>query len=253
DDYNELLESMRSGELTKKHIDLLKERVLSNIAARGDAFEESQEELNESRLYTHNLNTAQYNAERLKMLDGEEKEFVMTGDGPESMVATLKRGCLAPEKLKLKIGAVVISLKNDPDCEYVNGSVGKVVDFDSKNNDPIVQFENGNKCIMEEAQWQITSIETGEELASIKQIPLTLAWGITIHKSQGMTLGKATIDLRKAFEPGMGYVALSRLRSFSDLTLLGFNDIAIRTSDKARELDKYFRERSQLLETLYGE
>jgi uncharacterized protein YpbB len=80
--------------------------------------------------------------------------------------------------------------------------------------------------------------------ATLKQIPLRLAWAITIHKSQGMTLDAAEIDLGDAFEPGMGYVALSRVRSLSGLKLMNLNEMALKVHPKILQQDEIFKEQS---------
>lgn len=80
--------------------------------------------------------------------------------------------------------------------------------------------------------------------ASLSQIPLRLAWAITVHKSQGMTLDAARIDLRKAFVEGMGYVALSRVRTLEGLSLIGINQMALKISPEAAEIDRVLRKRA---------
>ena len=85
-------------------------------------------------------------------------------------------------------------------------------------------------------------------LASVKQVPLRCAWAITIHKSQGMTLDRARMDLRRTFAPGMGYVALSRVESMNGLYLDGINERAFLVSPEAVRLDGILRERSQMAE-----
>ncbi len=82
-------------------------------------------------------------------------------------------------------------------------------------------------------------------IAQLTQIPLRLAWAITVHKSQGMTLSAAELDLRKSFLPGMGYVALSRVKSLSGLRLLGFNELALRVNPQITEIDKYLLKLSE--------
>ena len=81
-------------------------------------------------------------------------------------------------------------------------------------------------------------------LASVKQVPLRCAWAITIHKSQGMTLDRAVMDLRRTFAPGMGYVALSRVERLDGLYLGGINNRAFLVSPDAVMLDSILRRRS---------
>ena len=82
-------------------------------------------------------------------------------------------------------------------------------------------------------------------MAGISQIPLRLAWAITVHKSQGMNLNSAEIDLSRCFLEGMGYVALSRLRDLKGLKLMGINDLAFKVNPQALELDENFRKLSK--------
>ena len=104
---------------------------------------------------------------------------------------------------------------------------------------PVVRLNTGREVIAEPEEWIIED-ETGEVLASYEQVPLCLAWAITIHKSQGMTLDAAEIDLSRTFELGQGYVALSRLKSLAGLQLLGMNDMSLQLDPLARGADKRF-------------
>jgi hypothetical protein len=158
-------------------------------------------------------------------------------------VQALKRGCLSPEGLELKQGAVVMFTKNDPAGRYVNGTLGIVEEFDATDGHPMVRTRSGRRILAEPAKWKID--EGGKERASITQVPLRLAWAITVHKSQGMSLDAAVIDLSRAFEYGQGYVALSRLRELSGLHLLGLNERALRVHPLAVEKDAEFRAASQ--------
>ena len=90
--------------------------------------------------------------------------------------------------------------------------------------------------------------DEGKVLAKISQVPLRLAWAITVHKSQGMSLDAAEIDLSKCFELGMGYVALSRVRSLDGIKLMGINEVALRVNEDVVKKDKEFRELSKKLE-----
>ena len=104
---------------------------------------------------------------------------------------------------------------------------------------PVVRLNSGRDVIAEPEEWIIED-ETGDVLASYEQVPLCLAWAITIHKSQGMTLDAAEIDLSRTFELGQGYVALSRLKSLAGLQLLGMNDMSLQLDPLARGADKRF-------------
>ncbi|MEN2750437.1 AAA family ATPase [Psychrobacter sp. FBL11] len=104
---------------------------------------------------------------------------------------------------------------------------------------PVVRLNSGREVIAEPEEWIIED-ETGDVLASYHQVPLCLAWAITIHKSQGMTLDAAEIDLSRTFELGQGYVALSRLKSLAGLQLLGMNDMSLQLDPLARGADKRF-------------
>lgn len=117
---------------------------------------------------------------------------------------------------------------------------------------PIIKLNNGRQVIAEGEEW-IVEDENGEILASYTQIPLTLAWAITIHKSQGMTLDAAEIDLSKTFELGQGYVALSRLKSLEGLKLLGMNDLSLRLDPLARGADSRFKVLSSEAEQAFEE
>lgn len=188
-----------------------------------------------TKLYTHNIDVDAINSLQLDKI--KEKEFVsnMHSSGELKLVELLKKSCLAPEELVLKKGAKVMFLKNNFDRGYVNGTLGKVVGFDD-NEYPIVKTFSGKKIIATPASWTIEEDDVVK--AEISQIPLRLAWAITVHKSQGMTLDAAEIDLSKAFERGMGYVALSRVKTLDGIKLMGFNETALEVNSKVISLEK---------------
>ncbi|PJM77983.1 DEAD/DEAH box helicase [Bifidobacterium felsineum] len=181
---------------------------------------------------------------RLRQIPNERHEFFAETAGPVNLVSRLKKNMLAPEHLVLKVGAAVMALRNDADRQFVNGSLGTVRAFapEAKGGWPIVEFENGNIVTMRPATWEMMDGET--VLASVSQVPLRCAWGITIHKSQGMTLDRAVMDLRRTFAPGMGYVALSRVESLGGLYLAGVNERMFLVSPDAVVLDGALREAS---------
>lgn len=195
-----------------------------------------------TKLYTHNIDVDAINNFELSKI--KEKEFVyyMNSRGQENISSFLAQSCLAPEKLALKKGAKVMFVKNNFDKGYVNGTLGEVVNF-NEDGLPIVKTFMGNYITAESANW---TIEEDEEVkAEVSQIPLRLAYAITVHKSQGMNLDAAEIDLSKSFVRGMGYVALSRLRNLLGLKLVGINEIAFLVDEDILRLDKIFKKASE--------
>lgn len=195
-----------------------------------------------TKLFTHNLSVDAINDFELQKIKEDPVVFKMTSGGLEDLIKTLKGGCLAPENLILKKGAVVMFVKNNFDRGYVNGTLGKVMGFDEEGF-PIVKTYQGQTIHAQPEGWSIDGHDD-KPLAWIMQVPLRLAWAITVHKSQGMTLDAAEIDLSKSFEYGMGYVALSRVRRLDGIKLLGINEAAMEVNPEVTEMDKVLLEMS---------
>ncbi|TAN28303.1 MAG: hypothetical protein EPN30_03345 [Actinomycetota bacterium] len=226
-----VLEAMRNGGLDTKHIELLESRMQIR----------PPEDVEVTRLYSHNVNVDAINQKRIAMLDGPPMEFEMGSKGPSAAVDQLSRRVLAPRLLQLKVGAEIMFVANDPARAFVNGSRGKVVRF--HDGRPVVELANSGRHItVGPYAWQ--NIEDDKVRAEVVQLPLRLAWAITIHKSQGMSIDSAEIDLSRSFTPGMGYVALSRLRSLQGLYLSGMNAMALRLHPEIFELDEKLRHSS---------
>lgn len=200
-----------------------------------------------TRLHSHNLDVDAVNNHHLSLIDQQSKEFSMTMIGQPQLIQSLVNSCLAPQRLYLKIGAQVMFVKNNFEQGYVNGTLGTVVDWDNHGL-PVVQLLNNDLVYPETASWKIE--EDGYTLAEISQLPLRLAWAITIHKSQGMSLDAAEVDLGKSFVPGMGYVALSRVRTLDGLTIQSINNVALQINPQVLELDQDLLKQSQIAEEL---
>lgn len=197
-----------------------------------------------TKLYTHNRAVDAENLFELGRLSGEERSYKMSGQGAAALVKSLKESyCLAPEILSLKRRSIVMFVRNNFSKGYVNGTLGIVVDFDQENGYPIIETVAGKRIVAGPETW---AIEDGDHiLAAVSQIPLRLAWAITVHKSQGMSLDGAAIDLSHTFEFGMGYVALSRVRTLGGIRLLGINDLAWQVNQKAIVLDEQLIKKSR--------
>jgi ATP-dependent exoDNAse (exonuclease V) alpha subunit len=232
-DLNLILNEIRQGGISDKSYAKLKK------ASKNELNQEKEP----TKLFTHNSDVDRINSEHLATLPGNPKTFSATTKGNEKLIETLKNSVLAGENLAFKIGAKVMFVKNDTERRYVNGSMGTVLGFTDKGF-PSVKLLNGKTVATEIENWSIVD-DAGKTLASYNQIPLRLAWAITVHKCQGMTLDEAEIDLSKTFEKGQGYVALSRLKKLENLQLIGLNEMALSVDRLAQKADIRFKELSE--------
>ena len=231
---NDILNAIRAQNISPEHIQALKQTRDQGI---GDIF---------TRLYTHNMDVDSINFKHLNEIDQESRQFDAQCDGNDKLIETLKSSVRAPENLTLKKHAKVMFVKNNFDLGYINGSLGEVIAFEEDDEYgvlPKVKLTDGTTLTVEPETWSVDNDE-GKTIASFQQIPLRLAWAITIHKSQGMTLETAEINLANTFEKGQGYVALSRLKTLNGLKLLGLNDQALELDSLAIKADRRFQELS---------
>jgi ATP-dependent DNA helicase PIF1 len=236
--YLELLSMMRRGDVSAQAHATLRARKV--VPKSGNVH---------TTLFPHNANVDTINSQELAKLPGFGRSYLMTSRGAPPLIESLKRNCLSPETLVLKKGARVIFTKNDIEGEYVNGTLGEVIDFDL-GGQPIVKTRNGRRLAVEPVEWAV--MDGNKKLAEISQLPLRLAWAITVHKSQGMSLDSAHIDLSQAFEYGQGYVALSRVRTLAGLYLSGFNERALQVHPDVLAKDVQFRDSSDTAEDTFS-
>lgn len=202
------------------------------------------------RLFSHNADVDAVNDRILSKLPGDTKTFAMSSHGPRAMVVALEKGCLSPKLLRLKKGATVMFTKNNPQERFVNGTLGTVVDFSRGSGRPLVETRDGRRITADPMDWAIE--EGGKERARVTQIPLRLAWAMTVHKSQGISLDEAVMDLSRVFEFGQGYVALSRVKRLSGLHLIGWNERAFQVHPDVFARDHIFRRASDAADTLFA-
>ena len=229
----DVLDDIRSGSISEKTNKALEARM--DVSLSDDA--------KITQLYTHNADVDRINLAELNKLDAEEKLYVYESKGTAKNIDKIFKSSLVLEELRLKKGALVIFIKNSPDGEYVNGTTGVVQSFSSIDKMPIVITTEGRKVKLDLEDWSLEN-DSGKVTATVSQVPLRLAWAITIHKSQGMTLDAAHIDLSKTFEVGQGYVALSRIKSIEGLSLLGLNPMALRVDPLILHIDDRIKQAS---------
>ncbi len=229
DNFLKVLNAVRDASVTEEIRTILKNR-----------FDQKSKE-GATRLYSHNRDVDSENISELQKIGEKVFKYEMQERGRGGLVEMLKKSCLAPENLELKVGAKVMFVKNNFEEGYVNGTLGIVerCGFEEIK----VRTIGGVLIDVERAIWVIE--EDGKIKAEVSQYPLRLAWAITIHKSQGMSLDAAEIDLSQSFEKGMGYVALSRVRSLDGLFLKGLNEKALEINEEVLEFDQKFRKLSK--------
>ena len=240
--FTAVLSAIRAGDWDESHV--------STIMTRETEGDELGDDI--PRLFTHNADVDRINSDKLGNIKSGEKKYIMESSGAPTLIEALKRGCLSPEVLVLKEGAIVMCTKNNQTAGYVNGTLGTVIGFSSgwgSTASPIIQTRDGREITIESAEWAVE--ENGKIRAKVTQIPLRLAWAITVHKSQGMSMDSAAMDLSKAFEYGQGYVALSRVRTLDGLHVLGWSEEALKVHPAVAARDREFRDASEEAETAF--
>jgi energy-coupling factor transporter ATP-binding protein EcfA2 len=175
------------------------------------------------RLFTHNTQVDRWNGYRLSCIDLPESGYQARVEGPDHQIDFLRKNLLTPERLVLKPGAKVMFTVNKPDAGFVNGQTGTVIVC---GREEVLVDCDGMPIRVGLHEWRFDPRD--RHSATFSQLPLRLAWSLTIHKAQGLTLDSAYIDVRAAREPGQAYVAVSRVRTLAGLHLKAwFNGVFV--------------------------
>ena len=207
----ELLEHVRLGQMSSKDLTMINSRVSL-----------CDDERMRITLTSTNADAKRINDGRLGEIQSEPSTYKAVYAGKAKITSDV-----AEESLTLKVGAQVMFTKNDRARRWVNGTIGEVTELGE--NNVKVKLESGDEHVVEMESWETIEYEYDPEkkcciktvVGTVQQLPLRLAWAITIHKSQSLTFDRVAIDFgRGAFSNGQAYVALSRARSFDGLELL---------------------------------
>lgn len=220
-----LLRNLRNGALTREDMAIIVGRMRASGTVPEDAV----------KLYPTRKEVETVNEYKLSLLSGDERVYEAIDKGQPYALESNKEHWMvffflffltnfsygqAPQRLVLKVGAQVMFIKNiDIDGGVVNGTVGKVVGFGGLHDTPTVQTSTGRTVQTAKSLWEIK--QGDDVIASREQIPLMLAYAITVHKSQGMSLAKVQINMTHIFEKAQLYVAMSRCTSLEGLFLVG--------------------------------
>ncbi|XP_055058561.2 ATP-dependent DNA helicase PIF1 isoform X1 [Misgurnus anguillicaudatus] len=201
-----------------------------------------------TRLCTHKDDVELTNENKLKQLPGPVRVFEAVDSDP-MLVQTIDSQSPVGRLLQLKVGAQVMLTKNlDVQRGLVNGARGVVVDFQPGSQGlPRVRFLCGAVEVMKRERWMFKA--SGGLYLSRQQLPLKLAWAISIHKSQGMTLDCVEISLARVFESGQAYVALSRARSLEGLRVMDFDPRVVQANQDVLIFYKKLRKERLLLQS----
>lgn len=203
------LNAVRSGRLDPKTAQFLNSRCVP-----------PPRDFDGTQLFGRRADTERFNLARLDQISEKLETFDTVYTGKEKDIENFKKNAPIPERLQLKIGALVMIRMNDPDGRWVNGSVGSLRKI--ARDKLAIELASGRDIELEPTTFQMLDAE-GLPVASATNFPVNLAYAMTVHKAQGATLERMRVDLRGLWEPGQAYVALSRARGAGGLYIEGWN------------------------------
>lgn len=231
--WKDILSEIRLGSISKSSEDVLNTRVDASVCSNG---------IIPTRIFSHNRQVDETNELSLDNLAREnpELEFVefnmsvvklVSKRVDENAIEKMKERSVATIDIQLCVGAQVMLLVNNMELGLSNGSRGVVTGF-SEEGFPVVRFINGVSMPIERHDFNITDSSGNVIEFIIRQLPLKIAYAISIHKSQGITLDCAEVDIKSCFCCGQGYVALSRVKSLEGLSIIGGFDPSVICADQ---------------------
>ncbi|MGE0764206.1 MAG: DEAD/DEAH box helicase [Bdellovibrionales bacterium] len=211
-EFLKILNHVRLGVANKQVVDFLNSR--NQKPPEGEV----------TRLFPHRQSVEQYNLEWLEKINQPLHSFETTYTGTDRDIENFRKHSPLADVIQLKVDALIMLRQNDVEGRYVNGSLGRVQKI--SNSELIIELLNGRRVTVEKANFTLLDAE-GRPVVSASNFPVSLAWAMTIHKAQGTTLDRVQVDLRRIWEPGQAYVALSRARGPEGLFVEGWSPQAI--------------------------
>ena len=200
-----------------------------------------------THLYPWRKMVQKFNGDKLSKISNPVHKIESIYSGQNRAIDTLKRQAPVPEMLELKEDAYVMLQQNDPRQRWVNGSCGWVRKIEKEKL--TIELVNGKMIKVMKAAFSVVDAD-GHVLAEVVNFPVQLAYATTIHKSQGQTFDRAVMHLKGLWEPGQGYVALSRLRSLDGLYLVDWSKQSFQVDPRVSDFYKQFQEVEEQTATL---
>ncbi|MBY0383539.1 RRM3/PIF1 helicase-like protein, partial [bacterium] len=212
EDFLEVLRRVRNGLVDQSVEQFLNSR--TEVQPQGDF----------TRLFPHRADVENYNLQQLQEIPDEIHTFQTEYIGKPADIEKFRKHAPIADVIQLKKNALVMIRQNDPAGRWVNGSLGRIENITS--SFLVIKLEKGRRIELEKTDFTLLDAD-GNPAVSARNFPVTLAWAMTIHKAQGTTLDQMHVDLRKIWEPGQAYVALSRVRTPQGLFIEGWSPRAI--------------------------